>query len=69
MKYPLGIQTFSKIIEEKPLYNHKTTLVYDLLQQGAVCFLSRPRRFGKSLLIATFEALFNGHKDRFNGLR
>ncbi|MFT4927030.1 MAG: hypothetical protein ACI8WB_003130 [Phenylobacterium sp.] len=68
MKYPLGIQTFSKIIEGKMLYIDKTAILYDLLQQGSVYFLSRPRRFGKSLLITTLEALFSGQKALFNGL-
>lgn len=68
IKYPLGIQTFSKIIEDKLLYVDKTAIVYDLLQQGSVYFLSRPRRFGKSLLISTFDALFSGRKVLFECL-
>jgi hypothetical protein len=68
MKYPLGIQTFSKIIEDDMLYIDKTAIIYDLIQQGSVYFLSRPRRFGKSLLISTLESLFSGHKSLFNGL-
>jgi hypothetical protein len=68
MKYPLGIQTFEKIIEDQLLYIDKTAIIYDLLQQGSVYFLSRPRRFGKSLLISTFEALFSGQKALFDGL-
>lgn len=68
MKYPLGIQTFSKIIEDKLLYIDKTALIFDLLQHGLVYFFSRPRRFGKSLLISTFEALFSGQKKLFEGL-
>jgi hypothetical protein len=68
MKYPLGIQTFSKIINDKLLYIDKTAIVYDLLARGSVYFLSRPRRFGKSLLISTFEALFSGQKALFEGL-
>jgi hypothetical protein len=50
------------------LYIDKTAIIYDLLQQGSVYFLSRPRRFGKSLLISTFEALFSGQKNLFDGL-
>ena len=68
LKYPLGIQTFSKIREENYMYVDKTSLIHDLVQQGEVYFLSRPRRFGKSLLISTFEALFSGEKELFNGL-
>jgi hypothetical protein len=68
MKYPLGIQTFSKIIENKLLYVDKTAIIYDLLEQGSMYFLSRPRRFGKSLLISTLEALFSGRKALFDGL-
>lgn len=68
MKYPLGIQTFSKIIEDKLLYIDKTAILYELIQQGSVYFLSRPRRFGKSLLLSTLESLFNGHKALFAGL-
>jgi hypothetical protein len=68
VKYPLGIQTFSKIREQNYLYIDKTALVYDLIQQGEVYFFSRPRRFGKSLLISTFEAVFSGQKALFEGL-
>ena len=67
-KYPLGIQTFSKIRKQGYLYIDKTALVYDLICQGEVYFLSRPRRFGKSLLVSTVEALFLGRKDLFEGL-
>lgn len=68
VKYPLGIQTFSKIREKDYLYIDKTALVYDLIQHGEVYFFSRPRRFGKSLLISTLEAVFSGHKELFEGL-
>ncbi|MCJ8268640.1 MAG: AAA family ATPase, partial [Psychrosphaera sp.] len=68
MKYPLGIQTFSEIREENYLYVDKTALVRQLIQSGKVYFLSRPRGFGKSLLISTFESLFSGHKELFDGL-
>ena len=63
VKYPLAIQTFSKIHEQNYLYIDKTTLIHDLIQQGEVYFLSRPLRFGKSLLVTTFEALFCGQKE------
>ena len=53
MKYPIGIQSFSQIIEDGYVYADKTALVYDLVTTGKVYFLSRPRRFGKSLLVST----------------
>ncbi len=68
MKYPVGVQSFEKLITEQYVYVDKTDLVYRLAQQN-VCFLSRPRRFGKSLLISTLEAYFSGKKDLFKGLK
>jgi len=68
MRYPIGIQTFEKIINGKYVYADKTDLVYNLAQSH-VCFLSRPRRFGKSLLISTLEAYFSGKKELFRGLK
>ena len=68
VKYPLGIQTFSKIRKQDYLYIDKTALIHDLVQRGEVYFFSRPRRFGKSLLVSTFEALFSGQKELFEGL-
>ena len=68
MKYPISIQTFEKIIKDNYVYVDKTDLVYDLVQEH-VCFLSRPRRFGKSLLISTLEAYFKGKKELFEGLK
>ena len=53
MKYPIGIQTFEQIIEEGYVYVDKTDMVYSLANEGKVYFLSRPRRFGKSLLLST----------------
>ena len=67
MKYPISVQSFQKIIEDKYTYVDKTNLVYDLAQEH-VCLLSRPRRFGKSLLISTLEAYFLGQKELFTGL-
>lgn len=67
-KYPIGIQTFSDIIEEKYLYVDKTELIYSLVTRGKYYFLSRPRRFGKSLLLSTIEALFQGRRELFEGL-
>ncbi len=69
IKYPLGIQTFSKIIEEGYLYIDKTELVYALAHNISYAFLSRPRRFGKSLLVSTMQAYFEGRKELFAGLR
>lgn len=67
-KLPIGIQSFEKLRREGFLYVDKTVLVYQLAQAGNPCFLSRPRRFGKSLLLSTFEAYFLGKKDLFQGL-
>ena len=55
MKYPIGIQDFGKIRNEGYVYLDKTDLIYDLVHNGKIYFLSRPRRFGKSLLISTLE--------------
>ena len=68
MKYPIGIQTFEKIITGGYTYVDKTDLVYKLVSSGDYYFLSRPRRFGKSLLTTTIEAYFQGRKDLFKGL-
>ena len=68
MRYPIGIQTFEEIINGGYVYADKTDLVYNLAQSH-VCFLSRPRRFGKSLLISTLEAYFKGKKELFKGLK
>ena len=68
MKYPVGIQTFDKIIEGGFVYVDKTDLIYSLVKEGMIYFLSRPRRFGKSLLISTLESYFLGRKELFKGL-
>ena len=68
MKYPIGIQNFEKIRTEGFVYIDKTAFVYKLASEGCYYFLSRPRRFGKSLLISTMEAYFLGKKDLFEGL-
>ncbi len=68
MKYPIGIQSFDQIISEGYIYIDKTKLIYDLVQNGKIYFLSRPRRFGKSLLVSTLECYFQGRKDLFKGL-
>ncbi len=67
-RYPLGIQTFKNVIEGNYLYVDKTDLIYELAKESKYCFLSRPRRFGKSLLVTTLEAYFEGKKDLFKGL-
>ncbi|MCK9303679.1 MAG: AAA family ATPase, partial [Bacteroidales bacterium] len=68
-KYPIGIQSFEKIITENYLYIDKTEFIYNLVNTGNIYFLSRPRRFGKSLLISTMEAYFLGEKELFKGLK
>jgi hypothetical protein len=68
MKLPIGIQTFSEIRENGYLYVDKTREIHRLISGGKVFFLSRPRRFGKSLLVSTLEALFTGEKALFEGL-
>ncbi|MCM1451480.1 MAG: ATP-binding protein [Clostridium sp.] len=68
IKYPIGIQTFSDIINGGYVYVDKTEYVWSLVSQGKYYFLSRPRRFGKSLLLSTIESFFRGHKHLFEGL-
>ena len=66
--YPIGIQNFEKIRQDGYFYIDKTALVYRMVKTGSYYFLSRPRRFGKSLLISTLEAYFQGKKELFEGL-
>ncbi|WP_314826858.1 AAA family ATPase [Segatella baroniae] len=68
MKYPIGIQDFRKIREDGYVYIDKTALIHDLVKNGAIYFLSRPRRFGKSLLVSTLKYYFLGEKELFKGL-
>ncbi len=68
IEYPVGIQTFEKIITNDYLYIDKTALIYELFNDANYIFLSRPRRFGKSLLMSTIEAYFKGRKNLFRGL-
>lgn len=68
MLYPIGIQSFSEIREGGYVYVDKTGAIYDLASTGKYYFLSRPRRFGKSLLVSTMEAYFSGRKELFKGL-
>lgn len=67
--YPVGIQTFEEIITRNLLYVDKTEYVYRMTHSGGKhFFLSRPRRFGKSLLVSTFKSYFQGKKELFKGL-
>ena len=68
MLYPIGIQTFSEIRNGGYVYVDKTAAVFNLAATGKYYFLSRPRRFGKSLLVSTMEAYFSGKKELFKGL-
>ena len=68
MRYPIGIQSFEKLRTNGYVYVDKTALVYRMTRDMSCYFLSRPRRFGKSLLVSTMEAYFLGRKDLFKGL-
>lgn len=68
LKFPVGIETFSEIIRGDYAYVDKSKMIYRLTQSGKFFFLSRPRRFGKSLLISTLESYFEGRKELFEGL-
>ena len=65
MLYPIGIQNFEKLREGGYVYVDKTSLIHKLAYSGSYYCLSRPRRFGKSLLISTMEAYFKGKKEQF----
>lgn len=67
-QYPIGIQNFESLIKDGYYYVDKTRMVYKLITEGRYYFLSRPRRFGKSLLISTIQAFFEGKRDLFEGL-
>lgn len=69
IRYPIGVQTFDKIIEGGYLYIDKTGYVHELADTYNYVFLSRPRRFGKSLLSSTFHSYFEGRDDLFKGLK
>ena len=69
MEYPIGIQDFEKLRKGNYVYVDKTGLIYKMVKEGSYYFLSRPRRFGKSLLISTLEVYFRGRKEFFEGLR
>ena len=68
IRYPIGVQTFEKIIEGDYLYIDKTGFIHDLAMNYSYVFLSRPRRFGKSLLSSTIHSYFEGEKELFEGL-
>jgi len=67
-RLPIGIQSFGKLREGGYLYVDKTREIYQLVSEAGYYFLSRPRRFGKSLMISTFKELFSGNKELFKGL-
>lgn len=68
-KYPLGIQTFKKVIAEHYIYVDKTDLVWQMSHFAKYVFMSRPRRFGKSLLTSTLESYWSGDRELFKGLK
>ena len=68
-KLPIGIQSFEDLRANNYLYVDKTEFVYNLVHTGKVYFLSRPRRFGKSLFISALKAYFEGKKELFSGLK
>ena len=68
-QYPVGIQTFSRLILDGYVYVDKTDLIWELAHYATFIFLSRPRRFGKSLLTSTLESYFLGDKELFEGLK
>ena len=67
-KLPIGIQTFEEFRKENYLYVDKTKQILQMIENGKCYFLSRPRRFGKSLTISTLESMFKGQSDLFKGL-
>lgn len=68
LKLPIGIQSFSQMIEEEYIYVDKTKYILGLISNGSYYFLSRPRRFGKSLLLSTLYELFSGKRHLFDSL-
>lgn len=67
-KLPIGEQFFSRLREKNLLYVDKTQQIYELMNAGALIFLSRPRRFGKSLLTTTLKEIYQGNRELFRGL-
>ena len=68
-KLPVGVQSFEILRKDDYLYVDKTEFIYRLASEGSTYFLSRPRRFGKSLLLSTMRAYFEGRKELFTGLK
>ncbi len=68
LKFPVGIETFSVVREEGFVYVDKTGFIHELISGGKYYFLSRPRRFGKSLFISTLQSFFEGRRDLFDDL-
>lgn len=68
IRYPIGVQSFEKLRKHSYIYIDKTDLIYNLVKSSNCVFLSRPRRFGKSLLLSTIQAYFEGKKELFKGL-
>ena len=68
-KLPIGMQTFSQLVEGCYIYVDKTQLIKKVINAGKAIFLSRPRRFGKSLFVSTLDAYFSGKKELFDGLQ
>ena len=68
LKLPIGIQTFEELRTGGYVYVDKTKYLVELIDKGKIYFLARPRRFGKSLTVTTFDALFSGNKKLFKGL-
>ena len=67
-RLPVGIQTFPKLVEQDCLYIDKTEYIYKMINYSNYIFLSRPRRFGKSLLVSTIQSYFEGRRELFKGL-
>lgn len=68
-RYPVGIQTFSRLRKDGCIYIDKTDLIWRMVHYSTFVFLSRPRRFGKSLLTTTLDSYFKGEKELFEGLK
>ena len=66
--YPIGVQNFESLRKDGYYYIDKTELIYKIVSEGRYYFLSRPRRFGKSLLLSTIHAYFDGKRELFEGL-
>ena len=65
---PISIQTFEKVRDNDYIYVDKTDMIYELVSKGSYYFFARPRRFGKSMMLTTLKAYFQGRKDLFEGL-